>query len=699
MAEAESAPAVPHLRRFPGVRLEAGLEADLRAAQQAGFLTGYSEDADGLTVIRRRLQGEEFGKDYPTIFQGGTPGDWLTYSSEIFPRIVEALAGCAHGALHPGNVRHRGRSPLILDFVGNRARLGGRAERGAEDYAVWLWAPEVFPDWTFGDWDLLSVVRMVTLLAQGPEAWGAPMATADVVTRCRTWLDVLVKAGTGGVDTTGLVTRSEELLTRLPTGGRTSASVPAPGRSGLVRLRFVEARLAELFDGRGGNRILRAVDEDAMERDLGPGDPADPPGRLIRAALLRLQGIREDEALEQAEGFLRAGIYRSGPARGAGAGAQLVRPGACRTGERLLAQYGMTESSAAGEIASLLHRRGWKDGRLCRAAWRKAVRQAAGERCRNGTYTLKQYRAFTELATAFGFPVEVAETEVRVFLEELGLVPADGTLRSVARRIGLLGLAGVLFLGICLGVGRACGLLPGSRALAPPASFVQASSRPVPGGAPKPDAAAPPLAAPRGPDRTETAPPAAARRPTDGTLAVPQTRARDRERSEDPPQPGAPRPGASTSPPASPPPQDAAAPAVPAEEPSTKSAPSRAVEPSPATSKAPLPSMPPAPQAATPLVSSTDRSVAAPPVIDSFEPYPPAVEQCGMVLLRWTIRGGEAIAIEPQIGAVQGKSGYRILLPPVAGGTFTLTAKGPGGLTRKTARVEVRDGPRTSCGQ
>jgi serine/threonine protein kinase len=91
------------------------------------------------------------------------------------------------------------------------------------------------------------------------------------------------------------------------------------------------------------------------------------------------------------------------------------------------------------------------------------------------------------------------------------------------------------------------------------------------------------------------------------------------------------------------------------------------------------------------------RPTATPPTIVAFEAVPNPVEQCAVVILRWTVKEAATVSIDPAIGSVPA-SGYRAWRP-LQGGQFTLKAEGPGGTVSRDAKVVVNHATRTACEQ
>ncbi len=631
-------------RSFRGIKLDVTLEAELRAARRSGVVAGYTQERDVLTVTRRFFDSTELGISYLDIFRDAAAGDRIEFSFDLLPKIIAALGGKAHGALHPRNVCHVGGAPLLLDWVGNRARLGsGEPERGAVDYGIWLWAPAIFEGWTAGDWDLLSALRMVTLLAQGPDAWTAPSAAQEAVARCRDWIEQFLERGEGSSEA-DLARRAGDLLARLPAARRERAPRP----DGMQQLERIEARLADLFAWRGGDRVLRPEDEARLAAEAGPaaGD-AGPAGRLITVALQSLSGTRLEGARRQVKELLLAGTYASDAAPGAeaGSGAELrvVRPSACRTAERLLGRYGMSEQAAESEVTAVLAQAGLKDGRARRTTWLKSVRMAAEKDGKNGTYTIEMVRHYVRLGEEFGLPRSVVETQLDAFLAELGLRPARRGLGALLRWMGIAGLVAVAGFGVWFGMQRTRG-----GPLQQPAALPAAPAPASIGAAIAPSRAAPEPAK------------------AGATAATP-------ERSEPRRAPLAPEPHAAKSDPVS-----ARSVRAPSQA-ESESLPSRSrVEPP----VRPVAAIPPPP----------------PPEIQAFDVYPRFVQQCGMTKLSWTVKGATSVSIEPGYGEVEPDSGYRLAPQILSSITYTLTARGPGGQVEQRQKVEVAGASRLTCG-
>lgn len=103
--------------------------------------------------------------------------------------------------------------------------------------------------------------------------------------------------------------------------------------------------------------------------------------------------------------------------------------------------------------------------------------------------------------------------------------------------------------------------------------------------------------------------------------------------------------------------------------------------------KVPPPPPPPPPQAdriAPPAPSAA-------PVISSFTAEPTTVEPGQSSTLRWAISGATDMSIDHGVGAVQ-SSGQRQVFPRTST-SYTLTARGPGGMDSRSVTVEVSNAP------
>ena len=101
------------------------------------------------------------------------------------------------------------------------------------------------------------------------------------------------------------------------------------------------------------------------------------------------------------------------------------------------------------------------------------------------------------------------------------------------------------------------------------------------------------------------------------------------------------------------------------------------------------------PAASTPAASdaatSRLRQPPAAPVINSFTAEPSTVEAGQSSTLRWSITGATDMSIDHGVGAVQ-SSGQRQVFPR-ASTSYTLTARGPGGMDSRSVTVEVSSAP------
>jgi peptidoglycan-associated lipoprotein len=102
--------------------------------------------------------------------------------------------------------------------------------------------------------------------------------------------------------------------------------------------------------------------------------------------------------------------------------------------------------------------------------------------------------------------------------------------------------------------------------------------------------------------------------------------------------------------------------------------------------KVPPPPPPPPPPPVTPAPPP-----AAAAVINSFTAEPSTIEAGQSSTLRWSISNATDMTIDQGVGAVQ-SSGQRQVFPR-ASTSYTLTAKGPGGMDSRSVTVEVTSAP------
>ncbi len=99
---------------------------------------------------------------------------------------------------------------------------------------------------------------------------------------------------------------------------------------------------------------------------------------------------------------------------------------------------------------------------------------------------------------------------------------------------------------------------------------------------------------------------------------------------------------------------------------------------------------PPPPPPPAPTVTTTPPPPAA-PVINSFTAEPSTVEAGQSSTLRWSISGATDMSINNGVGAVQ-STGMRQVFPR-ASTSYTLTARGPGGMDSRSVNVKVSSAP------
>lgn len=100
---------------------------------------------------------------------------------------------------------------------------------------------------------------------------------------------------------------------------------------------------------------------------------------------------------------------------------------------------------------------------------------------------------------------------------------------------------------------------------------------------------------------------------------------------------------------------------------------------------APPPPPPPAPTAEAPPPP------AAAPRIDTFTAEPASIERGQSATLRWSVANATDIAIDQGLGSVAANGSRQVF--PSGSTTYTLTARGAGGMTTRSATVEVTAPP------
>jgi hypothetical protein len=96
--------------------------------------------------------------------------------------------------------------------------------------------------------------------------------------------------------------------------------------------------------------------------------------------------------------------------------------------------------------------------------------------------------------------------------------------------------------------------------------------------------------------------------------------------------------------------------------------------------------------------ANSQRSQNVPRII-AFDAAPASsIQQCQMVVLRWTVQDSSRISIEPGVGDMAGKPGWRPIWP-LRDTTYVLTAEGRGGSVSRSVTIHVAPGNRSSCGR
>lgn len=174
-------------RRFTDVQARPTLRELLNTARDEGYLLDYRFDGDGLSVRRRWTEGPTLD----AMFQRIPAGERTRFSAEAFAKLLRLLdalrtAGLEHGAIHPGNVVIT-RGVQLIDVVSNASRLGS-SPGDSRFYPIWMWGPTAPDGRGWGRWDRVSLLRMCTMLALGPDAWHNWWTAEEMIEACQRWV-------------------------------------------------------------------------------------------------------------------------------------------------------------------------------------------------------------------------------------------------------------------------------------------------------------------------------------------------------------------------------------------------------------------------------------------------------------------------------------------------------------------------------
>lgn len=101
--------------------------------------------------------------------------------------------------------------------------------------------------------------------------------------------------------------------------------------------------------------------------------------------------------------------------------------------------------------------------------------------------------------------------------------------------------------------------------------------------------------------------------------------------------------------------------------------------------------VPPPPPPPPPPPTTTAPPAPSAPVISSFTAEPSTIQPGQSSTLRWSITGATDMSIDQGVGAIQ-STGQRQVFPR-SSTTYTLTARGPGGMDSRSVTVEVSTAP------
>jgi hypothetical protein len=195
-------------RTFPSAAVDAGLRSTLESFLQRDVLSYYAIENGILTLKRRWIEGqisEEVFRDLPAQ-------ERFALSIDLFRLVHSRLEtmGQSHGALHARNIIVLETSGFeLVDRTFNSVTL---APRAVEQNDPWLWGPCIPKDWSAQDWDLVSLLRTATLLAEEPSAWNKQRKRREVVKLCRRWAERVCAADTPPSFFTAIVEKARDLL-------------------------------------------------------------------------------------------------------------------------------------------------------------------------------------------------------------------------------------------------------------------------------------------------------------------------------------------------------------------------------------------------------------------------------------------------------------------------------------------------------
>ena len=95
------------------------------------------------------------------------------------------------------------------------------------------------------------------------------------------------------------------------------------------------------------------------------------------------------------------------------------------------------------------------------------------------------------------------------------------------------------------------------------------------------------------------------------------------------------------------------------------------------------------------LPQAARQTAPQPPVIEAFTADRSVLEAGGSATLRWSVRGGGSVTLDPGIGPAP-ETGTRVVAPR-SSTTYNLVASGPGGVTRQSLTITVQTAPASTA--
>lgn len=298
----------------------------------------------------------------------------------------------------------------LLDPIANRVLLGPPAEESEPDHIrKWLWRPFVPPDCSLRHWDLLNLLRLAALLAEGPETWDDPPGSAEVAELCRRWGEEFLRDQDSLREGEDLRDVLEETLALLPQIETWPETVPEPARPRPLTI------LRQLLEGRLGSRMLTKVSEHRLtEEACAFGLNNEEVEGCLDYLLARRGALRERELEDLIGEYVESGMYP-------GMKLKVVGRNTWDNALRLLEIHGFDSAEARRRLEGMLEDRGILHESQAASEWRDEISSHFASRIRKRSYRRQDVEEIQASLQSKGLHERLARRWVQKYITDEGL--------------------------------------------------------------------------------------------------------------------------------------------------------------------------------------------------------------------------------------------------------------------------------------